>query len=91
MVGSMRIVAHFVFLSAKRQRKKSIFKMFIFDFLKKISECITFPGLKTTTFLEISTSQTFYFSVTSSSGEELDLKIGKIFSKIMFFSGAPRP
>lgn len=59
--------------------------MFIFDFLKKVSECITFPGLKTTTFLEISTSQTFYFSVTSSSGEELDLKIGKIFSKIMFF------
>lgn len=59
--------------------------MFIFGFLKKVSECITFPVSKTTTFLEISTSQTFYFSVTSSSGEKLDLKIGKIFSKIMFF------
>lgn len=36
-----------------------------------------FPVSKTTTFLEISTSQT--------SGEKLDLKIGKIFSKIIFF------
>ena len=80
-LGDIRIVAHSSpwCQGAKKENLFSNFLLF-FDFLKKVTKCSTFPRCCAKNNYEVYRSE-FYFSLTSSSGDELDLKISKIFSK----------